>query len=542
MEPRFGHDFGNVRVHADAIAGDMANHIEAAAFTVGHDIYFAPSRYQPDTTRGRRLLGHELAHALQQTRNFVPGSAAETGTAEEEANHAAEQAVNERPVLVGSRLPVGVQRQTVANETAEAEKEAAAQVPLEAQATPEIGIGFQAWHVLKHHVDVNPPLGVELGPVSWTGFSFEAETNPMIGRFAGKGAARPEREGESGGGEREALTQIRVGKLIEKGERGTAFGVQAEIERAVLQKITAFGMDFQPKVKGGGKLTSEGAELGFEGKLEGKTYSGGVTFTFVEINWEKHEAKFNTGTGFVDVHTTISPDDLRKYVPLPELGDLDVALEVKIRFGFEFRPNYLWPGWRPIIAQAAQAVRSGVSAIYNTFVIAETGELTLAGAIGVAGAVVVAYVAFVGYGMYQVELSHQKGRHTNVLEAFIDGYANMLTLYTGPYAATQAQDEIRSLGLLDMPWQETLKQYIEAYVYSDQVLLERSPVYFAGEAAIAQDVNRYIRENGKEAWFAVTQRLQARFGESDPSRSRAIRAALRSQIASGATILGVSFQ
>jgi hypothetical protein len=67
MEPRFGADLDSVRVHTDAAAGRAASAIHADAFTVGSEIYFAPGRYQPDVSAGRRLLAHELAHVLQSS-------------------------------------------------------------------------------------------------------------------------------------------------------------------------------------------------------------------------------------------------------------------------------------------------------------------------------------------------------------------------------------------------------------------------------------------------------------------------------------------
>jgi Domain of unknown function (DUF4157) len=67
MEARFGYDFSGVRVHDDARASATAAGIDAAAFTVGEDVVFAAGRYDPSTPAGRRLLGHELAHVVQQT-------------------------------------------------------------------------------------------------------------------------------------------------------------------------------------------------------------------------------------------------------------------------------------------------------------------------------------------------------------------------------------------------------------------------------------------------------------------------------------------
>jgi len=66
LEARFGRDLSRVRVHDDARAAATAGSIDAAAFTVGEDIAFAPGRYDPSSDEGRRLLAHELAHVVQQ--------------------------------------------------------------------------------------------------------------------------------------------------------------------------------------------------------------------------------------------------------------------------------------------------------------------------------------------------------------------------------------------------------------------------------------------------------------------------------------------
>jgi hypothetical protein len=67
MEPRFGHDFGRVRVHTDQRAAESAWDINALAYTVGRHIVFGAGQYAPGTPQGRRLLAHELAHVTQQT-------------------------------------------------------------------------------------------------------------------------------------------------------------------------------------------------------------------------------------------------------------------------------------------------------------------------------------------------------------------------------------------------------------------------------------------------------------------------------------------
>ncbi|MBW2690556.1 MAG: DUF4157 domain-containing protein, partial [Deltaproteobacteria bacterium] len=66
FEPRFGYSFGQVRVHNDARAAQLSRGVNARAFTVGQDVVFAAGQYTPETTRGKKLLAHELSHVVQQ--------------------------------------------------------------------------------------------------------------------------------------------------------------------------------------------------------------------------------------------------------------------------------------------------------------------------------------------------------------------------------------------------------------------------------------------------------------------------------------------
>jgi hypothetical protein len=66
MEPRFGHDFSQVRVHTDAQAAESARSVSALAYTVGQDMVFGAGQYAPGTDAGRRLMAHELTHVVQQ--------------------------------------------------------------------------------------------------------------------------------------------------------------------------------------------------------------------------------------------------------------------------------------------------------------------------------------------------------------------------------------------------------------------------------------------------------------------------------------------
>jgi hypothetical protein len=66
IESRFGYDFANVRIHNGEMAAKSARSVNASAYTVRSDIIFGEGQYQLNTIEGRRLLGHELAHVVQQ--------------------------------------------------------------------------------------------------------------------------------------------------------------------------------------------------------------------------------------------------------------------------------------------------------------------------------------------------------------------------------------------------------------------------------------------------------------------------------------------
>ncbi len=70
-EPRFGYDFSNVKIHTDTIAAKSAQSINALAYTSGNNIVFNSGQYSPNTDSGKRLLGHELTHVVQQGKGIA---------------------------------------------------------------------------------------------------------------------------------------------------------------------------------------------------------------------------------------------------------------------------------------------------------------------------------------------------------------------------------------------------------------------------------------------------------------------------------------
>jgi hypothetical protein len=89
MQQRIGHDFSDVRVHADAGAAASARAVGAQAYTVGSDIVFGSGRYRPQTRGGAHLLAHELAHVVQQ--RAAPRPSAHSGLRMTEPGDASER-------------------------------------------------------------------------------------------------------------------------------------------------------------------------------------------------------------------------------------------------------------------------------------------------------------------------------------------------------------------------------------------------------------------------------------------------------------------
>ena len=113
MESSFGVDFSDVRVHE----GNQAAQAGALAYAQGSNLYFAPGLYDPHSSVGQHMLGHELAHVVQQRAGRVAKAQGFGGLPinadpglESEADHMGSRAAR------GDRASVpGVERATHAN-------------------------------------------------------------------------------------------------------------------------------------------------------------------------------------------------------------------------------------------------------------------------------------------------------------------------------------------------------------------------------------------------------------------------------------------
>jgi len=128
MEPRLGHDFGRVRVHADSKADESARAVNALAYTVGQDIVFASGRHAPSTREGRELIAHELTHVVQQAGSITGSKLAvadKSDALEVEAEHIAGRVLNSGTAAPAGRSSEKLHRQPDDSSTPATGQEAA---------------------------------------------------------------------------------------------------------------------------------------------------------------------------------------------------------------------------------------------------------------------------------------------------------------------------------------------------------------------------------------------------------------------------------
>jgi hypothetical protein len=113
MEPRFGRDFSQVRVHTDSQAAKSAEAVNALAYTVGRDVVFGAGEYRPGSDAGRGLLAHELTHVEQQSGMPTGQLHALGGTLEAEADRSSSLIAGVAPTNsthAGPKNGLGLQR------------------------------------------------------------------------------------------------------------------------------------------------------------------------------------------------------------------------------------------------------------------------------------------------------------------------------------------------------------------------------------------------------------------------------------------------
>jgi hypothetical protein len=190
MEPRFGRDFSNVRVHTDAKAAESTRAVNALAYTVGRDVVFGAGQYAPESSAGRKLMAHELTHTIQQTSGIQsvqgnPDKIIVQHSLEQEAEIASRTIVQGKSFPVAERGITQVSRQQPSAGTAH---EGITQVPRQQSSagTADEGISsapnltivrqggiantFVSTDTISFTAQVagGPDAGVSSGQISWT--------------------------------------------------------------------------------------------------------------------------------------------------------------------------------------------------------------------------------------------------------------------------------------------------------------------------------------------------------------------------------------
>jgi hypothetical protein len=97
----FNTSFTDVRLHADSASAQTAARIGARAFTIERDVYFGGGQYRPADPAGIELIGHELAHVVQQKSGLARTDLESGGERyEQEADRAGAAFAANRPVRI----------------------------------------------------------------------------------------------------------------------------------------------------------------------------------------------------------------------------------------------------------------------------------------------------------------------------------------------------------------------------------------------------------------------------------------------------------
>jgi Domain of unknown function (DUF4157) len=90
FEQAYGQPLDDVRIHTGPAAHATAQSLNAIAFASGSDLFFTQNTYEPASPPGLSLIGHELAHVIQQQYG-VPGDADELRPPEDRYERQADQ-------------------------------------------------------------------------------------------------------------------------------------------------------------------------------------------------------------------------------------------------------------------------------------------------------------------------------------------------------------------------------------------------------------------------------------------------------------------
>ncbi len=372
LEPKFGHSFANVKIHADGHADQMSKAVNARAFTTGHNVYFRQGEYTPQSPKGLHLLAHELTHTIQQSRGTVSGTSIGDGLAisdpndafEQEASAAANSVARGEPFVVGGATGAGVvQRKSDSDFDAEPIVLQRDPNPPPAAPAPSTGTG------VKSTVE-SPPIKIPSEPTSLGPVKMQAEVKGEIS-FDEPTAASPSSDPN-------APTQARGG--VTASPTG-GVGYQGEVQKEFKRRTEGALAGWKPTIKGGGKVTSNGGEIALEGAIErdwlaGTVLSQTIKFTILGIDLKENDITF-VGMSYIV--------GLAKKIPALLPG---IDVEFKGTLEFKFTPDWVQIGkW---IAEKL-AVSAGEALVVDGAAVASAAAAIIA-PVGAAAMIIAGFI------------------------------------------------------------------------------------------------------------------------------------------------------
>jgi Domain of unknown function (DUF4157) len=176
FEPRFGHDFSHVRIHADARAAESARSVNALAYTVGRDVVFGVGQYAPGTAAGQQLLAHELTHTIQQ--QSAPLQATDKMQMGDETSALGMESERAKPGTASASLASGprlLQRKTKDGECTWSEDAYHCATGMDCLAADDALVGPvppSTWWTLTVKIDIEAPSGEDVSVSGNWGHTF----------------------------------------------------------------------------------------------------------------------------------------------------------------------------------------------------------------------------------------------------------------------------------------------------------------------------------------------------------------------------------
>jgi hypothetical protein len=536
-ERRLGRSLTAVRIHTGSIAAAAAADIGARAYTVGTHIAFGAGEYRPDTEAGRRLLAHELTHVAQQPSARLGPEAKsqlQLGAADSPLEREAER-ISRRLFLADDSPADGIESLPGAEQgighvthghigsmkTAEPDPsvirrqalpDTAESVPAadSAQSPQTFSPGGKIWFKTAELQSPKAPAGPFEVYVS-VGFEAEAEIGTADNRPdkrpagepgaprrapAGEAKGTPSSDSAASSGEAEPSWKLRAGPTHNIDEAEDQ-GAKAELEHRLAAEWPGWLEQLRPhKVKAEGELTGQGGELSFGAEWGDEPVSYELKFTLIGGDWKE---------GKLRILDAEYAQNFEKHFEWPlggALAEVNVKAVVKV---------HAEPNWAEIAAWLAE---EGITAT----------------AASAAAGVALAYVAWVGYGLYEMDRAVMHGRTQMMGINFVEGYADELAAAT-ELSPLGRGDEV---ALLDFDWQSYFNKAIADYL-ADRISIfdAAARAKRAGRASILQSIGKILSDSSLDRWREIASRHRSLYGISQKSRSEYYKSIMLQQVLQG---------